>query len=227
MAAERAERAAQEADKEEEEEDEKEEDPALDSLSPTRSQAILAPRAQMPVPATVGALIMAPQMLQTVKNLLTQMGVFGVKCTPYSAGSAPEAPCTLLALHVSGPNIVAALAAPALSTSALPAEVRALLSGDGAVTFVPGIHVGSAACRRVTMQNKRKAAEQGSKDAALGRRPHSCTAGGTTTTAAFTFIELFAGIGGFRIGLEVCASCSIGGVDTMCTSLLPSLEMPN
>ena len=72
----------------------------------------------------------------------------------------------------------------------LPAALQELLDSKR-VTWVPGLRLGSRLC------NKAGAAA----DAGAGAGA-STKAAGQAAAAGFTFAELFAGIGGFRVALE-------------------------
>ncbi|KAK3272738.1 hypothetical protein CYMTET_18980 [Cymbomonas tetramitiformis] len=146
----------------------------------------------------VGCLAVPYSLLRTVQGLLMptrwlRAGAGGRQVTPLSLEMGGGK--GVAALHLSPPGAAALNAYAAGSTAnstAATAEVPpelAVLIADGSIKWMRGLRPGSSACL-----------PEGRKDPADAGAAAAAAAGG-----APTFIELFAGIGGFRIGL-----CALG-----------------
>ena len=77
----------------------------------------------------------------------------------------------------------------------LPDELTALLAPGGGAYWVPGLRVGSPECLH-------KGDGPGSKTSRLKKNGSETAPPPPKVSPTFTFAELFAGVGGFRVGLE-------------------------
>eukprot|EP00976_Prorocentrum_cordatum_P010611 211919-Prorocentrum_minimum.AAC.3 len=137
-----------------------------------------------------GALVVPLHLTNTVQDLLRSVGwlKLGRNVTTYSQ---PDDSGTqkLRAIHVSPKGFKAlteAVGTPQPSEVAIPDELDQLLRA-GDVHWVSGLRVG--ALRGVSQKEK---------------AVHTRNSGGgiEKKRARFTYVELFAGIGGFRVGLD-------------------------
>jgi len=163
----------------------------------------------------------------------------GTEITRYSPdGVDTDKDSVLLAVHLS-PEGAAALnahgqsgeVAPALPTHAVPHELLKLLD-SGECTFHTGLRRGSAHCRapedktfHLSKKEKRTSIVNKAHCIAQELRNGKAAAAGAVASAAgavalrrplFRFCELFAGIGGFRLGLE-----PLGGVCSFASEIEP------
>jgi hypothetical protein len=169
----------------------------------------------------VGALIVPPRHIQPVRRALNEAGLGGNKpVTRYApagagrrvaAGGPPP-----MALHVSSEAAVALEGG-----GALPPLLAELLA-RGEVRWVGGLRVGSPACLgggqlpspnavSWALQKVERTHRAALAEAAEVSQP-SWARGGAE--AAFRFVEVFGGIGGFRLALD-----ALGGRCVFCSEL--------
>ena len=126
----------------------------------------------------VGAFVCARQQVQPVRGALLKAGWLkvGASVTPYKD---EEDSC---AVHASQEGALAMQSTP--GSESLPADVLALVD-SGVARWVPGLRVGSPPCRP-----------------APGPAATSVSSSPRSDGSRFTYIELFAGIGGYRVALD-------------------------
>ena len=113
---------------------------------------------------------------------------------------SPTGPAALMACHVApeGAKVLDLATSGHPKAGKLPDNLAALLAPGGGAYWVPGLRVGSPECLH-------KGDGPGSRKDNLNK---TATANCSETTSllkrsqTFTFAELFAGVGGFRVGLE-------------------------
>ena len=174
----------------------------------------------------VGALAVRPAAINTVRLALLKLKWMrrGVNITPYAhqgpQGEGDEEPSEHevdpswaefeRAIHLTAAAAAAVeeqVSAPN-GGSSIPDAIAEMLAND-TVRWLPGMRVRSASCYGNPLSNRAggQGGGQGSgqrgRDGAQAQAHDDRKAAVESSPAApFTFIELFAGIGGFRVGLE-------------------------
>eukprot|EP00802_Teleaulax_amphioxeia_P009173 Tamp_09189.p1 GENE.Tamp_09189~~Tamp_09189.p1 ORF type:complete len:633 (-),score=98.66 Tamp_09189:315-2111(-) len=162
----------------------------------------------------VGALVCRRKQAATLRKLLPRAWC-GTEITGYSPEGGDDS--EQLAVHLSSEGAAALHAygqsgelQPALATHAMPDSLREMLD-RGECAFHRGLRRGSVACRGAAGKNyhlstREKRTSLVNKAHCMSREQHrgeaAAAEAATPRPPLFRFCELFAGIGGFRLGLE-------------------------